>query len=279
MRGPTRQEILETNPPELRMSSGTTQAYLDMRRKILRGEFKADELLTPKDIQDEYHINSNGTQLLLLRLATEGLVKVMPIRKRNWHNNAALSEYRIADLDIRQRIFSSRQGDFVADVSRDGVSASKKTLELKVQYADEEVAHLLDIKSGDRVIFHRNLQCRGEDTIIAISDTYLPFWFAEMLPELEKPDSDIYALMRQLGKKPMWCTETVDIVQASSKEREMFGLSPDDPSPMIKILRRSYAEDGTPLDIQFLTDRGDMYRLHYSFPLFAEGVPETLRER
>jgi GntR family transcriptional regulator len=278
MRGPTRKEILETNPPDIRLNSASTQAYLDMRHKILTGEFEPDTLLTPKEIQDQYHISSNGTQLLLLRLASEGLVKVLPVKLHNWKNNAALSEYRVADIDIRHRIYSTRQGDFVGDISQDGGTASKKTLELKVQYADEEVAQLLGIKPGENVIFHRNLQYR-EDTVIAISDTYIPFWFVEMLPELEKPDSDIYRLMSQLGKKPAWCTETVDIVQASSKERELFELSTDDPSPLLKILRCSFDEDGTPLDVQFLTDRGDMYRLHYSFPLFAEGVPESVRNR
>lgn len=278
MRGPTKKDILDTTPPNLRMNSTTTQAYLEIRSKILKGDFQPETLITPKQIQDDYKVSSSGTQLLLLRLASEGLVKVQPVRQHNWKNNAAVSEYRIADIDIRHRIFSSRQGDFVSDVSRDGTTAHKETLELKVQYADEEVAHLLEIEPGDKVIFHRNLQWRG-DSVIAISDTFIPFWFAEMLPELEKPDSDIYALMRTLGKHPAWCTETVDIVQASSKEREMFGLSPDDPTPMIKILRRSYDEDGTPLDVQFLTDRGDMYRLHYSFPLFPEGVPENVRKR
>ncbi len=278
MRGPSKKEVLDTIPPDVRVSSASTQAYLDMRRKILSGNYESDALLTSKEIQDEYHVSNVGTQLLLLRLASEGLVKVLPIRQHNWKNNAALSEYRVADIDIRHRIFLTRQGDFVSDVSRDGGTASKKTLSLKIEYADAEVAHLLDIKKDDKVVFHRNLQYRG-DIVIAVSDTYMPFWIAEMMPELEKPDSDIYQLMRQLGKQPAWCTETVDIVQASSKEREIFDMSPDDPSPMIKILRRSYDEDGTPLDVQFLTDRGDMYRLHYSFPLFAEGVPEALRRK
>jgi DNA-binding GntR family transcriptional regulator len=278
MRGPTASEILETPPPDLRMSSSTTQAYLDMRKRILTGEYTPEHVLTPKEIQERYEINNNGIQLLLLRLAMEGLVKVLPVRERAGHNNAALSEYRVADLNIRHRIFSTRQGDFVADISQDGGSASKQTMELKIQYADDEVASLLQINPGDRVVFHRNLQCR-EEVVIAISDTYIPFWFAEALPELDKPDSDIYQLMRQLGKEPAWCTETVDIVQASSKERVLFEMSPDDPSPLMKILRRSYDRNGNPLDVQFLTDRGDMYRLHYSFPLFASEVPANLRDK
>ena len=276
MRGPTKEEILNTDPPELRTSSGAIQAYFDMRRKILSGEYAPDQLITSKDINNEYGINTNGIQLLFYRLATEGLIKVSPVRERTRQNNAALSEYRVADLNIRHRIFSSRQGDFVADVSQSGHSAHKKSLALEVTYADEEVAQLLAIQPGDRVIFHRNYQYHN-NILIAVSDTYIGFWFVEMLPEIKKPDSDIYELMKTLGKHPKWCTETVDIVQTSSKEREIFELSADDPSPMIKILRRSFDEDGTPLDVQFLTDRADMYRLHYSFPLFAEGVPEKMR--
>lgn len=261
------------------MGSATTQAYLDLRKRILSGEFPPETLLTPKTIQDQYKTNSNGTQLLLLRLAMEGLVKVLPVRERTWRNNAAMSEYRVANLDIRDRTFSTRQGDFVADIAQGGHHPYKDVLELKAQYADEEVARLLEIAAGDKVIFYRNLQRRDGDSIMAISDTYIPFWFAEALPELEKPESDLYALMRQLGKTPTWCTETVDIVQASSKEREMFEMSPDDPSALLKILRRSFDVDGKPLDVQYLTDRGDMYRLHYSFPLFAEGVPNNVRSK
>ncbi len=279
MRGPTPEELLNTPPPDLRMSSKTTQAYLDMRRRIIIGEFKPDQVLVPKDIEEAYKINNTGTQMLLLRLAIEGLVKVLPIKERIWPNNAAFNEYRVADLNSRHRMQSTRHGDFVSGISKGGHPAYKETLTLKIQYADAEVAQLLSIAEGERVIFHRNLQRRDPETIVAISDTYLPFWFVEMLPELEKPESDIYELMRRLGKKPFWCTETVDVVQASSIERVMFGLSPDDPSALLKILRCSFDEDGTPIDVQFLTDRGDMYRLHYSFPLFPEDIPASVREK
>ncbi len=176
-------------------------------------------------------------------------------------------------------MLSTRHGDFVADIAQGGYPARKETLVLKVQYADAEVAKLLNVSEGDQVVYHRNLQRRDAETIVCINDQYLPFWFAPMMPELEKPDSDVYQLMQRLGKKPNWCTETVDVVQASSVERVVFGMSPDDPFALLKILRRSFDEDGSPLDVQFLTDRGDMYRLHYSFPLFASGVPEPVRDQ
>src|SRR5690348_15175209 len=98
MRGPTPEEILNTAPPQLRMSSKTTQAYLEIRRKILTGAYQIDQVIVPRDLQDEYHINNASTQMLLLRLATEGLIKVNPVKERNWPNNASISEYHVADL-------------------------------------------------------------------------------------------------------------------------------------------------------------------------------------
>lgn len=280
MRGPNLQDILNTAPPDLRAGTKATQAYLDIRRKILSGEYEVNRRLIPKSIEDEYHINNNSTQLLMLRLATEGLVKVIPVKEKTWPNNAAINEYRIADLNIRHRILSNRQEGFPFDISQGKQQPAKKEVEaLEVQYADQEVADLLNIEPEENVIFYRTIQKLDEDTIIAISDIYLPFWLVETLPELKKPTTSLYRLMRQLGKKPTWCAETIDIVQASSLERVKFGLSLDDPSALIKTVRRVFDDEGHPLSLDFLTDRGDSYRLKYLFPLYAENVPEQVRDK
>lgn len=279
MRGPTSEDVLKTPPPDLRMGTKSTQAFMDIRRKILTGEYSADHVLTTKDMKELYSLNNIESQIIFLRLAIEGLVKVLPVKEKTWPNYAAYNEYRVADVNIRNRMFSTRHGDFVADISQGGYPAYKETLVLKIQYADAEVAKLLNIAEGEQIVYHRNLQRRDSDTIVCINDQYLPFWFAAAMPELEKPDSDVYQLMLRLGKKPNWCTETIDVVQASSVERVMFGMSPDDPVAVLKILRRSFDDEGNPLDVQFLTDRGDTYRLHYSFPLFASGIPEPVRDK
>jgi DNA-binding GntR family transcriptional regulator len=279
MRVLSQKQLLETFPAELREKSKTGQAYIDIRRKILLGEYQPNQVLLPREIEQAYHLSNTGTQNVLGRLSIEGLVKVLPIKKKTRATSAALGEYRVADINVRHRMLTTRHGDFVGDVGRGGYPAYKEMLRLKIEYADPEVAQLLNIAAGEKVIFHRNLQRRDEETVVCICDQYLPFWFVEMMPELEKPDSDAYELMRKLGKKPSWCTETVDVVQANTIERDMFGLSFDDPAPMFKIIRRSFDPEGCPLEVQFLTDRGDIYRLHYSFPLYPSGVPEGLQEK
>ena len=271
--------LLETLPVELREKSKTGQAYIEVRRKILLGEYQPDQIILPREVEQMYHVSSTGAQNVLSRLAREGLIKVLPIKKKTRATSAARGQYRVADLKMRDRMLTTRHGDFVSDVGKGGYPAYQETLLLKIDYADPEVARLLDIAEGEKVIFHRNLQRRDKETVVCINDQYLTFWFVEMMPELEKPESDVYELLRKLGKKPYWCTETVDSVPANTVERAMFGLSFDDPIFMFKIVRRSCDCEGHPLEVQFLTDRGDVYRLHYSFHLYASDIPETLRDK
>jgi DNA-binding GntR family transcriptional regulator len=278
MRGPTAQNLLATRPPELRKNKAG-DAHQAIREKILKGAYDTDQVLNPSELEKEYGVGNTAMQTILLRLAIEGLIKIQPLRERKWPNNAAYNEYRVADLNVRHRIFSTRHGGGVSDISREENTASSETEVLEVQRADDEIAKLLSIQPRENIIWLRVIQKSDPNTIIAITDTYLPFWFAEVLPELKRLGCDIYQLMRQLGENPTWCTETVDVVQASSVERTKFQLSPDDTSSLFKILRIAYDSNGTPLSVDFLTDRGDKYRLHYSFPLFADGIPHNIRNK
>jgi UTRA domain/Bacterial regulatory proteins, gntR family len=269
MRGPTGDEILKTPPPELRVSSKTAQAYLDVRRKILTGEYPAHQALVPRQIEEAHHINNTTTQMLLMRLANEGLVKVLPIKERAWPNNAALNEYRVADLTPARKTLVSRQQARLpdSDMAREAHLLEKEMLLLKIQYADADIAQLLALAEGEKVVVYRERLRQVDKTVVAISDLYTPFWFADVLPELEQTGSDAYQLMRRIGKAPTRCTETVEVVQARSMERVLFELSPDDPAPLLKLQRQTFDGDDLPLAVEFLTIKAESYRLQYSFSL------------
>lgn len=277
MRGPTVSDILKVQP-DLR-DSKTARAYLEIRHRILIGEYVTDRVITPNEIYQEFGSSNAAGQLILMRLAGEGLIKILPVTEHTGPNNAANNEYRVASLNLRERIFSTRQGGFVSDISQQEPQSFVEPKTVEVKYADPEIAAFFGISEGDSIVFYRAYQKIKNGTVIAVSDTYLPLWFTEIMPELYKPDCDIYQLMLQRGQKPFWCTETDDVVQATSVEREIFNLSVDDPSALLKIVRKVFDNQGKPLSIDFLTDRGDKYRLHYSFPLFAQDIPEKLRDK
>ena len=147
--------LLETLPVELREKSKTGQAYIEVRRKILLGEYQPDQIILPREVEQMYHVSSTGAQNVLSRLAREGLIKVLPIKKKTRATSAARGQYRVADLKMRDRMLTTRHGDFVSDVGKGGYPAYQETLLLKIDYADPEVARLLDIAEGEKVIFHR----------------------------------------------------------------------------------------------------------------------------
>src|SRR6266567_665857 len=143
---------------------------------------------------------------------------------------------------------------------------------LKIPYTDAEMASLLALAEGEKVAPYREWERRSNKTVTAISDPYAPFWFAEVLSELEQVGSDVYQLMRRIGKQPVQWTEIVEVVQARSVEQMLFELSVDDPAPLFKLQRHTFDADVHPLAVQFLTIRGDNYRLGYSYSLAAQNT-------
>ena len=282
MREPTVEDLLKTPPPELRVSSKTAQAYLGVRSKILTGEYVAHQILLPKQMEEAYQINNTTTQMLLMRLANEGLVSILPIKERTWPNNASLNEYRVADLTQAQKALAHRLHAELPASTTETLLPEKETLLLTIQYADEEIARLLGLSAGEKVVVYRERERRLDKTVTAISDWYAPFWFAEMIPELEQAGNEVYHLLQRLGKSPATCIETVDIVQARSSERVLFELSPDDPAPLFKLRRLTFDAENTPLAVQFLTTSGVNYRLQYTFSLASperEGPAKAASER
>ena len=136
---------------------------------------------------------------------------------------------------------------------------------MKIQYADADIARLLALTERENVVVYRQRQRRADETIVAISDLYVPFWFAAAMPELEQSEHDAYELMSRLGKAPVRGTEIVDVVQARSVERVLFELSTDDPAPLLKLQRQSFDAQDQALAVEFLTIRADSYRLQYLF--------------
>jgi len=226
----------------------------------------------PKPVHREVHLVAQP-----VGLANEGLIRVLPIKTRSWPYNASLNEYRVADLTPARKTLLERQDVLSSDMTRGEEVIEREILVLKIQYADAEIAQFLALTEGEKVVVYRERLRRVDTTIVAIQDMYFPFWFADVLPELEQREHDISQLMRHVGKFPATCTETVEVVQASSIARLLFEFSPDDPAPLLHLQRHTFDQEAHPLCVQFLTRRGDRCRLHYSFSVALAEPPASER--
>lgn len=137
-------------------------------------------------------------------------------------------------------------------------SADNKILEVKRVRAPAEVARLLDIKSGDSVIFIKRVQAfDGAPTIV--EELWLPGVIfkgltAERLAEYKGP---MYGLFEtEFGTRMIRATEKIRAVSADEGTAELLNVPVA--SPLLSVERVSFTYGDKPVEVRrglYLTDR------------------------
>lgn len=136
-------------------------------------------------------------------------------------------------------------------------SADNKILEVKRVRAPAEVARLLDIKSGDSVIFIKRVQAfDGAPTIV--EELWLPGVIfkgltAERLAEYKGP---MYGLFEtEFGTRMIRATEKIRAVSADQDTAELLNVAVA--SPLLSVERVSFTYGDKPVEVRrglYLTD-------------------------
>jgi GntR family transcriptional regulator len=136
--------------------------------------------------------------------------------------------------------------------------ADNRILEVKRLRAPAEVARLLDIKSGDSVIFIKRVQSfDGAPTIV--EELWLPGAIfrgltAERLVEYKGP---MYGLFEtEFGTRMIRAAEKIRAVSADIDTAQLLGVVPD--TPLLSVERVSYTYGDKPVEMRrglYLTDR------------------------
>ena len=135
--------------------------------------------------------------------------------------------------------------------------ADNKILEVKRLRAPAEVARLLDIKSGDSVIFIRRVQAFDGAVTIA-EELWLPGAIfkgltAERLSEYKGP---MYGLFEsEFGTRMIRATERIRAVGADAEAAVLLNVTPG--TPLLGVERVSYTYGDKPVEVRrslYLTD-------------------------
>ncbi|WP_376794321.1 GntR family transcriptional regulator [Thermogemmatispora sp.] len=102
-------------PPGALPTAKTDRADQDLRRRILSGEWQPGQSLSTKMITDQYGLDNASVQFILLRLATEGLISISPVKRHRWPYNAATDACHVADCE-GNRLLSPSQGGFIEGI-------------------------------------------------------------------------------------------------------------------------------------------------------------------
>lgn len=117
----------------------------------------------------------------------------------------------------------------------------------------EEEAAILQITSDDKVARLGRVR-QFEDLPVAIEHAVVP---ARLLPDISEIHDSLYAALETKGNRPAKGTQKVRASLANPTEAGL--LSVEEFSEVLRIERRSFLQDGTPVELTRSAYRGDRY--------------------
>jgi GntR family transcriptional regulator len=234
-------------------SSGTSPTFSPLYQQIKAlitqslqsGEWKPGELI-PSEIElaNRFKVSQGTVRKAIDELAAENLV----VRRQG--KGTFVATHHEARAQFRFLRLMPDAGE--------PHSADNKILDVKRLRAPAEVARLLDIKSGDSVIFIKRVQSfDGAPTIV--EELWLPGLIfkgltAERLVEYKGPMYGLFEM--EFGTRMIRATEKIRAVGADQDTAELLKTVPG--APLLSVERVSFTYGDKPVEVRrglYLTDR------------------------
>lgn len=147
---------------------------------------------------------------------------------------------------------------FTREVLRRNETPSSKDVELRRVFANEGIAHQLQIMIGDPVWEVRRTRC-ANDVPIVCEHVYFPEKLVGSLVE-EDLSGSLYALLESRGIQFDYADQSLQAILADASLSEQLNIAVGD--PLIKMEVIAYMENGTPFN------SGSSYYQTSSFKLY-----------
>lgn len=216
------------------------QIAKNIRTYIAEGNVAVGEALPPeRDLCD-----MTGTSRVTVRKALDKLVEDKILIRKQGAGTFVLP--RIEHLG------SSLSG-FTGDARDRGHKAQAIWIIKAYGSPTAEEAEILHISPSDRVVRLGRVRLSDGEPL-AIEHAVIP---AILLPEIEEIAESLYQALDIKGNRPVKGTQKVQASLANPTEAGL--LSVEENSEILRIERRSYLQDGTPVELTRSAYRGDRY--------------------
>ncbi|WP_409494903.1 GntR family transcriptional regulator [Amycolatopsis sp. cmx-11-12] len=160
-----------------------------------------------------------------------------------------------AEPKLAQRLQLS---SYTEDMRKQGLKPSSKLLEIDELPVEADLAKLLGIRVGAKILRLRRLRL-ADSQPMALETTHLPLGRFRGLRKHVSAGGSLYAVLREhYGVELERAEETIETALAGPHEAEMLGA--DVGMPMLLLSRHSFATDGKPVEFARAIYRGDRYK-------------------
>lgn len=160
-----------------------------------------------------------------------------------------------AEPKVAQRLQLS---SYTEDMRAQGREPSSRLLEISEDPADIDLARLLNIRAGAKVLRMHRLRLADNEPM-AIETTHLPLSRFRGLRRYVSSGGSLYQVLRErFGVEMGHAEETIETALASPEEAELLGA--DVGLPMLLLSRHSFDSAGNPVEWVRSVYRGDRYK-------------------
>lgn len=160
-----------------------------------------------------------------------------------------------AEPKLAQRLQLS---SYTEDIRAQGREPSSRLLETEELPAEVELAKLLGIRTGTKILRLRRLRLADGEPM-ALETTHLPLSRFRGLRKQVLAGGSLYAVLREhYGVEMERAEETIETALAGPQEAELLGA--DVGLPVLLLSRHSFATDGRPVEFVRSIYRGDRYK-------------------
>lgn len=199
---------------------------------------------TERSLASEFDVSRTTVRQALAELTVEG--RLLRVQGKGTF---------AAEPKVAQRLQLS---SYTEDMLAQGREPSSRLLELSEIPADAELARLLGIRAGAKVLrLHRLRLADGEP--MALETTHLPLGRFRGLRRYVAGGGSLYQVLRDKFDVEMGhAEETIETALAGPQEADQLGA--DVGMPMLLLSRHSFGTDGRPVEWVRSVYRGDRYK-------------------
>jgi GntR family transcriptional regulator len=223
-----------------------TPLYLQLQRliqnQVRAGRLQAGEALpSERDLARQLNISR-----VTVRKAISGLVD-QGILVQHWGSGTFIAP----TMRVEQAL--SRLSSFTDDMRIRGLTPGARVIERSCGPAAPKESMALGLSPGDKVSRLQRLRLAG-DVPMAIEIATVP---ARFLPDPDMVAHSLYATLAERGCPPRRALQRLHAVLLNDEQASLLDVPPA--SAALYIERRSFLEDGTPVEFTASYYRGDAY--------------------
>jgi len=216
------------------------QVAKDIRTYILEHNLKAGDALPP-----ERHLcESTGKSRVTVRKALDKLAKDKIVQRKQGAGTFVLPLLEHLETDLT---------GFTGNALSHGQTPHALWIMKAYGIPTSEEAKILKISQTEKVVRLGRVRLTNNQPL-AIEHAIVP---AVLLPEIEEISESLYQALRTKNNQPVTGTQKVHASLANSTEAGLLSIQEN--SAVLRIERRSFLKDGTPVELTRSAYRSDRY--------------------